>query len=125
MNEAISSEEWDFLMQACLRDPDVCEWAKQFLQDAARQSGICGEINGIRYTTEKVSIQRDYLEFLEQQIDLNARGDKWSAVLEERRQRLISWIGRELIHFFAIRDGQTLSVYFDSKQGELVHMEAH
>lgn len=70
-----------------------------------------------------------YLEFLDEQIELNARGDDWSARLRRRRTALTDWCGRSLldgriavgVDEYTVkvdRETQTV-VYWERYEGEL------
>lgn len=47
---------------------------------------------------EEHSFDTSYLEFLDEQIELNARGDEWSDRLRRRRSGLAEWCGRPLLN---------------------------
>ena len=47
---------------------------------------------------ETSTFDKTYLEFLEQQVELNARGDEWSQRLRLRRSGLADWCDVQLIN---------------------------
>ena len=66
---------------------------------------------------------RTYLEFLGEQIQLNARGDAWSARLRRRRDGLAQWCDRELIDGTIVVNVDDYWIKVDPKTGKVVYWE--
>lgn len=77
---------------------------------------------------EESSLDSTYLDFLDEQIGLNARGNEWSDRLRRRRAGLASWCDRTLIYgripvgtddYTAWVDWQTQSVVYWEKYANI------
>jgi hypothetical protein len=73
--------------------------------------------------TEEKTIKQDYIDFLREQIRLNARGRDWSTILMHRLNALEPFVGKRLIvtTFYSKPHSATLRIRTDS--AELVHFE--
>ena len=95
--------------------PDLPAWAQRILK------------NGIRGEDFHVSEQvfdASYLDFLNEQIALNARGDEWSKILKKRVEILNAWVG--VPHWsITVSDVQSgrVSAYADAKNQQVFHVE--
>jgi hypothetical protein len=66
-----------------------------------------------------------YIAFLDEQIELNARGDAWTERLRLRRSRLSTYCNRTLIHGRIVVDGVDWSLEVDPETGGVVHWETY
>lgn len=72
-------------------------------------------------SVELKKLEADYLEFLQQQIQLNARGDEWTGVLRQRLEALKAYVGREILTatFYSKSDVMTFKI--DMETSELLY----
>ena len=64
-----------------------------------------------------------YLEFLDQQIELNSRGDAWSKRLRSRRSGLADWCDIPLIGGRITVDADDYTIKVDPKTQSVVYWE--
>jgi len=78
-----------------------------------------------RPVIEEKIVTPDYLDFLREQIQLNARGKEWTNLLQRRLNCLQPFLGKMLIiaHFFKKPNSITLRVHRET--GELVYIEIY
>lgn len=72
---------------------------------------------------ETSSFDVTYLEFLDEQIELNARGDAWSQRLRTRRAGLADWIGVPLIGGRITLDNDDYTIKVDPSTQSVVYWE--
>ena len=72
---------------------------------------------------ETSSFDVTYLEFLDQQIELNARGDEWSQRLRSRRSGLADWCDIPLIDGRITVDTDFYTIKVDPKTQSVVYWE--
>ena len=74
-------------------------------------------------TVQEKVVTPDYLNFLREQIGLNARGPKWSAVLKNRLAALEPFVGKPLmmVTFHCLPHIAMLRIRPDAK--EVIHVE--
>ncbi|QDS98086.1 hypothetical protein [Adhaeretor mobilis] len=78
-------------------------------------------VQGIRTSTFDAS----YLEFLDTQIELNARGDQWSDCLRRRREGLAPWCDVPLIDGTIAVGVDDYTVEVDPQTYEVVYWEKY
>lgn len=64
-----------------------------------------------------------YLEFLEEQIKLNARGDEYSAILTRRLDDLRPYVDIELLFVLLIRKPESFAIRIEPQAESIVHEE--
>ena len=72
---------------------------------------------------ETSSFDVTYLEFLDEQVDLNARGDQWSQRLRARRSGLADWCDVPLIRGQITVDTDDYWIKVDPKTKSVVYWE--
>lgn len=72
---------------------------------------------------ETSSFDVTYLEFLDEQIKLNARGDEWSRHLRARRSGLADWCDIPLINGKISLENDFYTIKVDPKTQSVVHWE--
>ncbi len=72
---------------------------------------------------ETSSFDATYLEFLDQQIQLNARGDAWSQRLRTRFAGLVAWCGIPLIGGRIKLDNDDYIIKVEPNTGSVVYWE--
>lgn len=72
---------------------------------------------------ETTSFDSTYLEFLDEQIELNARGDAWSQRLRSRRAGLSEWCDSPLINGRISVNSDDYAVKVDPKTQTVVYWE--
>ncbi|WP_425395753.1 hypothetical protein [Aeoliella sp.] len=76
-------------------------------------------------SVEESLFDYSYIEFLDQQIELNARGDEWSERLRERKSGLQQWCNTPLIHGRIECGADDYSVYVDPDTQTVVWWEEY
>ena len=76
-----------------------------------------------RPIVELTAILPDYLDFLEEQILLGARGPEWNDVLRLRRNALKPFVGKEALMISIYRFPDTATLYLEPKTGRSLHTE--
>lgn len=74
-------------------------------------------------TIERKVLGKDYLDFLRQQVSVDARGPEWLNLLNSRIFALEPFVGRELITVRLHRKPQIVTVRITAKTLELVYLE--
>jgi hypothetical protein len=99
----MTPEIWKTLVKAIEEIPNCPSWLQQQAQlswDAmSRLPALDGTIDGQdgAPVVEQKAMTADYLDFLREQIELNARGSEWSTVLKNRLTALQPFVGKKLI----------------------------
>ncbi|MDB2687123.1 hypothetical protein N9Y42_07905 [Mariniblastus sp.] len=87
------------------------------LPECVRNSAA--SVAGIRTSSFDVT----YLEFLDEQIELNARGDEWSDRLRGRRAGLADWCDTSLIDGSITVDADEYTIKVDPKTQSVIYWE--
>jgi hypothetical protein len=94
--------------------------------------GTCAEIpTAARENKDAVgsveisTYDQSYIEFLDSQITLAARGLEWNDRLRIRRDHLSQYVGRELARCRLQFRTQDYSIYIDPIEGSVVHWEVY
>lgn len=74
---------------------------------------------------EESTFVSTYLNFLDEQIELNARGDEWSDRLRRRRVGLAEWCDRPLIHGSVVVGPNEYTVRVDRESHSVVFWEEY
>ncbi|HEX3627406.1 MAG TPA: hypothetical protein VH280_18525 [Verrucomicrobiae bacterium] len=74
---------------------------------------------------EEKTVANDYLDFLREQIKLNARGPKWTAILQGRLNALQPFIGKKVLMANLYRRPDSASLYINPETGQLFHVEVN
>ena len=74
-------------------------------------------------SVEITNFDQEYIEFLDQQIAVEARGQKWSERLKIRRLNLSQHVGRELASYRLRCGGDHYWIKIDPTEGSVVHWE--
>jgi len=72
--------------------------------------------------TEK-PVASDFLDFLREQIRLNARGQEWTKVLKDRLEALLPFVGKNVITASLYQKPKSVTLYVNPDTGELFHFE--
>jgi hypothetical protein len=102
----------DASLPACLRDALVLSPDETGSQCAA-------------VSIEDHEVTASYLDFLWEQIELQARGPEWNAVLERRLRALERWVGQTLILLIAHCEHAVLFADIDPDTWHTIRWEAH
>lgn len=99
---------------------DLC--TRAILGDASIPQDIKDHLDQLS-EVEMHRVDQTYLDFLSEQIILNARGDAWTERLRRRREDLEQQIGSSLLRC-ALRIGQEYSTFeIHPRKREVVHWE--
>jgi hypothetical protein len=74
---------------------------------------------------EETRFDSSYLDFLDEQIELNARGDKWSERLRRRRSGLADWCDRPLLQGRIVVGSDEYWVTVDRETQPVVYWEEY
>ena len=74
---------------------------------------------------ESHGFDESYIAFLDEQIELNARGDAWTERLRLRRSRLAGYCNRTLVRGRLVVDGVEWSIEVDPETNTVVHWETY
>lgn len=86
-----TSEIWDAIRSQAVQRPDLPANVMDLLRQPFTEVTLLGEIK-----CEEQHIKQSYLDFLQEQIILNARGDEWSSLLKQRHHALEPYLGRKV-----------------------------
>lgn len=86
-----------------------------------RQADANGDDSSL--VCELTPVTEDYLDFLRQQIALNARGEGWTAILSDRLNRLVPYAGRSLLRVTLRSPDGLLTVRLRPADFGVVHWE--
>jgi len=119
----ISHEIWEMLSSAIATLKTSPTWLKDQANlswEAMSQLPVVDDTTVGQHAMpiiEQKTVTLEYLDFLREQIRLNARGDEWSAILQNRLNLLEPFEGKLLIvaTFFSKPHSATLRVCPDSK----------
>jgi hypothetical protein len=84
---------------------------------------VTGEGEHARPTVEEEVVKEDYLNFLREQIRLNARGPEWTALLGRRLAALEPVVGNKLVGVTFYAKPHVVTLWLCPESKELVHME--
>ena len=127
----ITSEIWKALADTIVSIPECPSWLKEQASlgwEAITRLPIVDATTNGRHThptVEEKVVTVDYLDFLREQIGLNARGPEWSTILKNRLAALEPFVGKPLIiaTFYFLPHVATLRIRPDTK--EMIHMEVN
>lgn len=127
----MTPEIWKVLVNAIASIPACPSWLKEqtgLTWEAASGLPIVDATSDGQHalpTVEEKVVAPDYLDFLREQIGLNARGPEWSAVLKNRLTALEPFVGRPLMMatFHSKPHLAMLRIRPDTK--EVIHMEIY
>jgi hypothetical protein len=74
---------------------------------------------------ERSIFDHTYLAWLDEQIELAARGAEWSERLRRRRGGLAPWVNVTLVHLVAEARGLEWSIKIDPTAKHIVHWETY
>lgn len=98
--------------------PRVPSWVREILIDGPDQ---ISEPDGINIETQVVD--RSYLEFLEEQIRIGARGPDWSTVLRARVNAMSPLIDQPIMRVSVARGSNYFVAYLRPSDLEVIHHE--
>jgi hypothetical protein len=74
-------------------------------------------------SVEEKTIAKDYLDFLHEQIRLNARGPEWTANLQGRLNALEPFVGKKMITAILNKKPNRVALYINPETGQLFYAE--
>lgn len=99
------------------------EVVQQCLQSCNELPGIvCENIANIT-NIEIRSFDVSYIEFLDEQINLNARGAEWTNRLKSRRENLAVFVGVKLLNASLYINGREFSFKIEPNERRVIHWE--
>lgn len=125
----MTNENWNILVSALKSVKNPPAWlervGKLSYEEALQLPKLGSESAGsfaAPCTIEK-ELKPDYLDFLREQIQLNARGQEWTDILRKRLSALEPFVGKEVLtaNFYQMPDSATL--YINPETEKLFHLE--
>lgn len=122
MNIVLNDSIWDTIRGLITDASYSSDWAKRICRTP---------LSAIREQTmlrfEERVIDSSYIDFLQQQIDVEVRGAEWTALLKQRRSALRHFIGKPIWFLSIIENSHVLSVWlnFKSEYIDLILVEVH
>lgn len=108
-------------IETLLRDHSAPEWARpvliRFVGEFSGENADC--------VLEDQVIDASYLEFLREQIELEARGPEWTSLLSSRLLAFEPLLGQRLRRIEVRREGAMMLGYLLPATGVVVHIEVH
>lgn len=77
----------------------------------------------LRPSIEKVKYDQSYIDFLQQQISLNARGEQWTNILKSRLSALSPFVNKEVTHMTLHFKKDCFSLWILAEQPVIVYFE--
>ena len=127
----ITPEIWETLVRALGEIPNCPSWLQQQAQlsweAVSRLPALDGASNGqdAAPVVEHKAVASDYLDFLREQIELNARGPEWSAVLKGRLTALQPFVGKRLVVASFCCKPHSATIRLDPETKAVVHVEVN
>jgi len=126
---SMTPETWKTLVKAVGEIPNCPSWLKEQAElswEAVSQlpvvDGTSNEQHAVPMVEQKV-VAPDYLDFLREQIELNARGREWSAVLKNRLIALEPFVGKQLVVATFYFKPHTATLRINPETKGLAHVE--
>ena len=127
----MTSEIWKTLVRALGEIPNCPSWLQLQTQlsweAVSRLPALDEASNGkdAAPVVEQKAVAPDYLSFLREQIELNARGPEWSDVLRKRLVALEPFVGRELLVVTFYCKPHSAIVRINPETKAVAHMEVN
>lgn len=117
----VDDKEWEEIRKQAKETPGISEWATSIFESplAWIQEQAVLEV-------ESKEIEKSYIDFLQEQIETNARDEAWLSLLKRRKKALSPYIGKRLI-FLSISstEGDLLWIRFDPANNQVVLVESY
>jgi hypothetical protein len=127
--KVIDALTWELLVRAIQSLPSAPSWLRELSRLSHEEISRLPKVDNARKgqvaspSVREIVVKEDYLEFLREQIKLNARGSEWTAILETRLKALQPFLGKKTLQatFYKLPNNVTLDINFET--GELFHSE--
>jgi hypothetical protein len=106
-------------LAAVLHSDRLPAWASTALQHALD----IGSLDAAEVTVREHRFEASYLEFLDTQIALDARGPEWVDLLKARKAALSGSVDETLLRVGVRRGNEEVVAHWRARDGELVHVE--
>lgn len=106
-------------LAAVLHCDQVPAWASSAVQHAFDG----GSLDAAGVTVREHRFDASYLEFLDTQISLDARGPEWLDLLKARRVGLLGSVDEPLLRVGVLRGNEEMVAHWRARDGVLVHVE--
>ncbi len=122
-------ETWQTIVKALGELPNCPSWLKQQARLSWEAVSRLPVLDGTSIeehavpTVEQKAVAPDYLDFLREQIELNARGPEWSDVLRQRLAALEPFVGKQLLVATFYCKPHSATVRINPQTNALVHVE--
>ena len=125
----MTTSDWTTIASAIKQLSNAPSWLNELgslcYEDVLRLPKVDNAPKGqiARPIVKLTAIPQDYLDFLEEQIRLGARGPEWNDVLRLRRNALKPFVGKEVLTISIYRFPDTVGLYLEPKTGRLLNAE--
>lgn len=125
MNEAI----WSLIKRILENEQSIPQWIDAILSRSAEKVSALTVFDGtgldIEYqpSVEQKELKNDYLDFLEEQIVLNARGINWGNVLRRRLEALRPYVGKVLLTVTFYKGLESFTYKLSVEDEHLIYFE--
>lgn len=109
MNSA--QNEWAVLSQQVAEFTGLPDWVPSICEKPFHE---ITEANEVR--SDAKVLDESYIAFLSEQIELNARGEDWTALLRKRQEALSPWVGKETLVLSISSQASCLRIWYDPKR---------
>lgn len=113
-----TSEIWDAVRSKIVQRPDLPDSVMGLLKQPIIEAESLGEVK-----CEEQQVEQSYLDFLQEQIDVNARGDEWSSLLKQRYQALKPYLGTKVGFLSFTSPDWSLWIRFEPSTFQIVWIE--
>jgi hypothetical protein len=125
----MNKSTWHLLTSAIKSMQNAPEWLRDLAAMSCEQAANLPQLENESIggfaapsVTEK-PVTSSYLDFLREQIQLNARGAEWTHILQERLNALLPFIGKKVITGSLYCKPKSATLYVNPENGKLLHIE--
>jgi hypothetical protein len=120
---------WKTLVAAIGTMDNAPGWLKEIARLAPAEISRLPELDDVGEghlsapSVEEKTVTKDYLDFLHEQIRLNARGPEWTAILQGRLNAIEPFVGKKMITAILNKKPNRAALYINPETGQLFHAE--
>jgi hypothetical protein len=127
----MNEDNWRILTSVIKLMENAPLWLRQFgdldYKSVSSLSPLGSEIKGnfaAPAVIEKV-VAKDFLDFLQEQIRLKARGIEWTKILQARFAALQPFVGKTIITVNLHKMPNSVTLYIDPETKKIIHFEIY
>lgn len=125
----MSERTWHLLISVIKSLQNAPQWLRDFAAVSYKQVTSLPQLGSESIggfaapSVIEKSVTSSYLDFLREQIQLNARGVDWTRILQERLNALLPFVGKKVITGNLYCKPKSATLYINSENGKLLHIE--